>query len=131
MPTDGAATSDAARPGHVLVVDDDVWLRRLIAKALALEGYSVAVAGDGEEALARIAERRPALVLLDLQMPGMDGRQFHDQLRAQGPAILVVLMTSLYQVPPRLDGVAAYLAKPFALKALLDAVARVAGGTDS
>jgi CheY-like chemotaxis protein len=115
----------------VLVVDDDVSLRRLIAKALTLEGYSVAVAGDGEEALARIAERRPALILLDLQMPGMDGWQFQERLRADGQVIPIVVMTSLYQGRPSRDGMAAYLAKPFAVAELLDVVAHIVGVSDS
>jgi CheY-like chemotaxis protein len=131
MTTDDGAASDATTTTHVLVVDDDVSLRRLIERALVLEGYSVAVAGDGAAALARIRERRPALILLDLQMPGMDGWQFREQLRAAGQAIPIVVMTSLYQAPPSQDGMAAYLAKPFALEDLLDAVARMVGVSDS
>lgn len=60
-----------ARP--LLVVDDDALTRLMVAEVLAAEGYPVVEAGDGQEALARITELRPRLVILDVRMPGLDG----------------------------------------------------------
>ena len=63
----------AVETAHVLVVDDDEGIRGIIQMTLELEGYSVATASNGKEALDRIAEHRPALILLDLMMPIMTG----------------------------------------------------------
>ena len=64
----------AARP--VLVVDDDPDNRALISHLLSSEGYPVATATDGREALNRLPDLRPSVILLDLEMPVMDGRMF-------------------------------------------------------
>jgi CheY-like chemotaxis protein len=68
--------------GDVLVVDDDADTRELLRRALEHEGMTVREAADGRDALARVAERKPGLVLLDLMMPVMDGFEFLRQLRA-------------------------------------------------
>ncbi len=72
---------------EVLVVDDDAGIRRMIAAVLEDEGYRVRLADHGREALDRIAEHPPQLVVLDLQMPVMSGWELHEQLRAchRGP----------------------------------------------
>jgi len=67
---------------RVLVVDDDAAARDLLRGSLERDGWEVAEATDGRAALERIASERPALVLLDLMMPEMDGFEFLDALRA-------------------------------------------------
>ena len=68
--------------GQVLVVDDEENTRALLRRVLEKQGYAVAEAANGREALERVAERRPDLILLDLMMPVMDGFEFTNRLRA-------------------------------------------------
>lgn len=69
-------------PGHVLVVDDDPKARKLMEAVLGQAGYSVLTCGDAELALAALDEVTPAAIVLDLVMPGIDGFEFLDRLRA-------------------------------------------------
>ncbi len=126
-----------ARPGTdaapVLVVEDDHDLREVLAESLRLEGYEVAEAIDGLDALERLrGGSRPALVLLDLVMPRMDGRQFLAAVRADRALadLPVVLVTG---TPPRdLAGqVQGVLKKPVGTADLLAAIARWSGGIAS
>jgi CheY-like chemotaxis protein len=68
-------------PFHVLVVEDEAATRELLRRVLEGEGWTVAEAENGRAALDRVAEERPALILLDLMMPEMDGFAFMDELR--------------------------------------------------
>src|SRR5438445_9922061 len=68
----------------ILVVDDDPSIRHLLRLALRGEDYEVALARDGVEALAKVGEAVPALILLDLNMPQMDGATFLSELRHRG-----------------------------------------------
>jgi len=68
-------------PSHVLVVEDEAATRELLRRVLEGEGWTVAEAENGRAALDRVAEERPALILLDLMMPEMDGFAFMDELR--------------------------------------------------
>ncbi|MBI2394573.1 MAG: response regulator [Deltaproteobacteria bacterium] len=88
---------DGSRPRSVLVVDDDVDFRSLVVRGLREGGYVVREAGDGREAIARVSERLPDLVLLDLLMPVMDGFTFLERLRAdpKGRALPVIVVTAL------------------------------------
>jgi CheY-like chemotaxis protein len=82
--------------GRILIVDDDNTLRGSIAKVLREEGYSVDEAADGASALARVDHARPDAILLDVMMPGMNGRQFLEELRSRDDdKIPVVVMTAL------------------------------------
>ena len=84
-------------PGkHVLIVDDDPEVRRWLERVLTAEGWQVSEAEHGREALARVRERRPDLILLDLLMPEMDGFEFLAELHAEpaGPRIPVVVVTA-------------------------------------
>jgi CheY-like chemotaxis protein len=71
------------RGGKVLVVDDDAPSRRLLQATLSQRGYSVTCAPDGERGLALVANEPPDAVVLDLLMPGMDGFEFLQRLRAE------------------------------------------------
>jgi CheY-like chemotaxis protein len=86
----------ADAPRRVLVVEDDASARDLIRRALEDEGWEVDEAENGRIALERLAEREPALVLLDLMMPEMDGFEFLETLRAGGeaPGVPVVVITA-------------------------------------
>lgn len=119
------ARSDAPPP-HILVVDDDTDIRQTIRDILELEGYSVAVASDGRQALERIEERRPVLILLDLQMPVMTGWEVLSQLRAEGSGLPVVFMSAGYRARTEAErhNADAQLGKPFEMDELLRIVAR-------
>jgi PAS domain S-box-containing protein len=82
--------------GPVLIVEDDAAMRRVLARALKREGYDTVEAGDGREALARVGAQIPALILLDLVMPTMDGLEFLTELRRRPEwrAIPVVVVTA-------------------------------------
>lgn len=115
----------------VLVVDDDPDILEAICEILAMEGYRVAQARHGAEALARVAAERPDLILLDLMMPVMDGAAFAEALRARHPgAGIPVLVISADASPDRAEGLeaTAFLAKPFDLETLLAQVAAATGG---
>lgn len=112
--------------GPVLVVDDDPGIRRFITLILEEEGYQVVTAENGRDAFARIAAERPALVLLDLNMPVMTGWELHATLREHGLGIPIVYMTAGQRAREEAtrhhaDGA---LPKPFDLPDLLDVVAR-------
>ncbi len=112
---------------HVLVVEDDRDVRDCLLTALRTEGYSVDAAVDGVDALHAVRDRRPDVVVLDLMMPVMDGRSFLAAHRAD-PAtasIPVIVTTAAPQL--RVDGVAAFIPKPFDLDVLLGAVDRCVG----
>jgi len=84
------------RDGHALVVEDDGETRELFSRSLKKEGWSVAEAENGREALERVEEKRPDVILLDLMMPVMDGFQFVVELRKREdiPFIPVVVVTA-------------------------------------
>jgi two-component system response regulator MprA len=112
----------------VLVVDDDAGIREFIRLGLEDEGYAVSTAANGLQALESVAASQPALVLLDLQMPVMNGWQLQVRLREEHSSIPVVFMSAIDDVADQaaLHGAAGSLAKPFGLQRLLDMVARFA-----
>ena len=102
----------------VLVVDDTPHNVKLLADLLAIKGYGVATAVNGEEALAKVASEKPDLVLLDVMMPGLSGYDVCRRLRADPETALlpVVLVTSLDPQQERVKGIEAgaddFLSKP-------------------
>ena len=113
----------------VLVVDDDPDILEAICDILEVEGYRVARARHGGEALARVEEERPALILLDLLMPVMDGLTFAQALRARpalGDVPIVVISADGNRQRAEPVGAAGYLAKPFDIDSLLAHVTRLA-----
>ena len=101
--------TDAATPGHVLVVDDDPASAELLRRLLEKDGWAVDHAANGHEALDRLARRRPALILLDLMMPEMDGLEFVERLRrnpaaASIPVIVITGRTLSAEDQARLNG---------------------------
>jgi DNA-binding response OmpR family regulator len=113
----------------ILVVEDDPGIRQGIVDFLAFEGYEVDVARDGEEALRYLRASRPALIVLDLVMPVMNGPQLLSRIRAEGIAdgVPVAIMTAAMPGASALPPADAYLTKPFDLDELLAVVARHIG----
>jgi two-component system, OmpR family, response regulator MprA len=110
-------------PVRVVLVDDDQALRSAVRRALRLAGYDVELAGDGREALDRLAGLKADLVVLDVLMPVLDGITVCRRLRASGDRTPILLLTARDAVFDRVIGLDAgaddYLTKPFALEELL------------
>lgn len=107
----------------MLVVDDDRAVRDSLRRSLEFNGYVVATASDGAEALAQIASVAPELVVMDVMMPRLDGLEATRALRAAGNDVPVIVLTARDAVGERVEGLDAgaddYLTKPFALEELL------------
>lgn len=121
-----------ARAHTILVVDDDRDLLELIDVVLQREGYLVATATSGRDALEAVAQAMPDLILLDLKMPVMDGwefaRTFHARYAAT-PPIVVFTAADVDQDCVAEIGAAGSLSKPFELDELLATVNRWVGGS--
>ena len=117
----------------VLVVDDDPSIRLVLRVELTAEGYDVVEAADGAEALARIDEWSPSVVLLDLMMPGVDGWEVLRALegKEEPPVIVISALATeegLHVAQALGLGAIDYVAKPFEpghLVSLIDAILRV------
>jgi two-component system, OmpR family, KDP operon response regulator KdpE len=100
----------------VLVVDDEPPIQRLLRATLQADGYAVATAGTGEEALAFLEDERPDLIVLDVMMPGMDGFETLRHIRARSQ-LPVILLTARSSDPDKLRGLQTgaddYMTKPF------------------
>lgn len=121
-----------ARPeplGRVLVVDDSPTVRKLVATCLEARGFEIATANDGLEALAKLRDQSPDLILLDINLPGMDGYQIcrivkSDPARSAIPVVFLSGRNGLFdRVRGRLAGSTDYVSKPFEPQALGDQVA--------
>jgi two-component system response regulator MprA len=116
------STTSAERP-RVLVVDDDHAVRESLRRSLEFNGYDVSLAGDGAEALARIGNANPDVVIMDVMMPRLDGIETTKALRKAGNDVPILVLTALDAVGDRVEGLDAgaddYLTKPFALQELL------------
>ncbi len=119
-------------PGqYILIVDDDADFREALGEVLTGAGYPVVEAGGGEEAIARIAEEPPGLVLLDLKMPGIDGWGVMERMRAAPRTTSIpILVLSAYgfEWEAELLGVQGYIPKAgLQLDGILERVRNVAG----
>lgn len=107
----------------VLVVDDEPAVRDSLRRSLEFNGYEVALANDGAEALAGIAAANPDVVIMDVMMPRLDGIETTRLLRSAGNDVPILVLTARDSVGDRVDGLDAgaddYLSKPFALAELL------------
>jgi DNA-binding response OmpR family regulator len=114
----------------ILVVEDDFDLRQTVLWTLKDEGHEVEEAGDGGEAVERALQRKPALVLLDMGLPVIDGYGVAARLRSHyGDTILIVTMTADGRAVEKARRIAAagYLNKPFELDDLIAIVRRMIG----
>jgi two-component system, OmpR family, response regulator MprA len=108
----------------ILVVDDERAVRDSLRRALELQGYDVALAADGAEALAELeGNGQVDVVLLDILMPGIDGLEVCRRIRSSGSEVPVLMLTARDAVGDRVSGLDAgaddYVVKPFALEELL------------
>jgi two-component system, OmpR family, response regulator MprA len=123
-PVAGSAAGSAGVKQRVLVVDDDKAVRESLRRSLEFNGYDVAVAADGAEALAGLAAgSAPDVVVMDVMMPRLDGIETTRALRAAGNDVPILVLTARDAVGDRVEGLDAgaddYLTKPFALQELL------------
>ncbi|MET7379627.1 response regulator transcription factor [Streptomyces sp. NPDC005526] len=109
-------------PQRILIVDDEPAVREALERSLAFEGYGTEVAVDGADALEKAAVYRPDLVVLDIQMPRMDGLTAARRIRGTGDMTPILMLTARDTVGDRVTGLDAgaddYLVKPFELDEL-------------
>ncbi len=125
-----------ATGGHILVVDDERSIRRLLRMYLDEAGYTVTEAADGAEALAKMRSGGIDLVLLDLMIPEVDGLEVARRIRADQPAVPIIMLTAREDEASRVTGLEMgaddYVTKPFSGRELVARVRavlrRVQGG---
>lgn len=111
---------------HLLIVDDEAALRSAIAERLSDHGYAVEQAGSGEEALERLADFAFDILITDLRLPGINGRDVLDSALERYPDIIAIVITGYGTVKDAVDaikhGAADFITKPFQFDALLHVV---------
>lgn len=133
-----AAAGSAGRrqPAHILLVDDDVSLLRLLGMRLESRGYRLTTAESGREALRSLEVNRPDLVITDLRMDEMDGLMLFREVQRAAPGLPVILLTAHGSIPDAVaatrEGVFSFLTKPVdrdeLFAAIEDALAQAPGG---
>jgi two-component system, OmpR family, response regulator MprA len=107
---------------RILIIEDEPEIANYLRRGLAYEGFAVDIAGDGLAALAIARERAPDVVVLDLMLPGLDGMEVAQRLRA-GSSVPIIMLTARDSVADRVAGLERgaddYLVKPFAFEELL------------
>ncbi len=126
---DGISDMATATQTTILVVDDDDHFRETMADAMALKEMHVDGARSGADAVKRLAVHRPSLILLDVQLPDMNGFELCRMLKREDRYrnVPIVLLSAKYTEPADraeglLTGADAYLSKPINMEALLDEV---------
>ncbi|RJQ54347.1 MAG: response regulator [Actinobacteria bacterium] len=113
---------------RILAVDDEHSIRKLVTVTLQNRGFEVDNAGDGEEALQKVAANKPDLIVLDVMMPKMDGWEVRRRLKEDEATknIPIIFLTAVGQFESQLTGLESgledYLTKPFTPSALADLV---------
>jgi two-component system OmpR family response regulator len=133
-PAGGTADPEAGL--RVLVVDDEAYITDLVATALRYEGFSVAAAGTGREALALVESFRPELIVLDVMLPDLDGFEVQRRLTDRARRVPVLFLTARDATEDKVRGLTIggddYVTKPFSLEeviARIRAVLRRARGS--
>ena len=120
--SDRESATDAGG-ARVLIAEDDQGVRESLTRVLRFEGYQVNAVSDGAMALESIAEAEPDVVVLDVNMPFVDGLTVCRRVRAQKRSVPILVLTARHEVSDRVAGLDAgaddYLVKPFALDELL------------
>lgn len=115
--------SDDAAKLRALVVDDEDSILQLVAMALRYDGWEVATAATGEEALEKLRNFKPDVAVLDIMLPDFDGIQVLSRVRSEGYLLPVLFLTALDSVDDRVIGLTAggddYMVKPFSLEELI------------
>jgi two-component system NtrC family response regulator/two-component system response regulator HydG len=108
--------------GRILVADDEETARNSLGQILTDDGYEVALAADGREALRLVAQEAPDILLTDLRMPGMDGQEVLGRIRQGYPEVAVVVMTAHGTIRSAVralrEGAEDYLTKPIDVEEL-------------
>ena len=115
---------------RILVIDDAHDIRYLTCLALSDAGYQVDSAVDGLEGVREMKKRRYDMVLVDHNMPRLDGRQFIEIARILWPETPIILMSGDFRVSDQagdVEGIYAFISKPFELPKLLDVIAQGIG----
>jgi DNA-binding response OmpR family regulator len=103
--------------GRLLLVDDEAAVLDILSEYFVAQGYDVETATSGEDALERVRDKRPDLVMLDVRMPGLDGVEVLTRLRATDPGVAVIMVTANEDVELARQtlklGAFDYVAKPF------------------
>ena len=110
-------------PNHILVVDDDSSICEALERGLRLEGFAVRTATNGEIAIVEIEQSQPALLILDINMPRVDGIQVIKYIRSKSIDLPICVLSARDEIQDRVSGLEAgaddYLIKPFAFQELL------------
>ena len=121
-------------PQRILVVDDEPRITDLVAMALRYEGFDVATAGTGRAALKLVEEFRPALVVLDVMLPDMDGFAVTERLAADRVKVPVLFLTARDAVEDKVRGLTLggddYVTKPFSIEELVARIRALLRRTD-
>ena len=116
------------RRGKILTVDDEAAVARLLHETLSREGYQCEEAGSADQALDKIRSSSPALVLLDIRMPGKSGVELLSEIGANHPDIAVIMATAITDINIAIQcmkkGAYDYITKPFNLEEVILSVAR-------
>ncbi|MEN9481803.1 MAG: hypothetical protein RLZZ298_3198 [Pseudomonadota bacterium] len=116
----------AAHGAHILVVDDDEDILRLLTMRLHARGFRVTSVASAEQALAHLAVDPPRVVISDIRLPGRDGLSLFEEVRSTRPTLPVILLTAHGNIPDAVDatsrGVFGYLTKPFDSQVLLEKI---------
>ena len=119
----------------VLVVEDDPWIQWMIADDLADRGYKVLTARDGKEALHRVRDRRPDIIVLDLMLPRLNGWEFVDRYQAitGGSAIPIIVVSAARRpkLPVASSGFVTWLQKPFDIEQLASTIGELGKQVDA
>jgi DNA-binding response OmpR family regulator len=112
---------------QILIVDDDPTILAAVADLLDLEGFPVATATNGAEALRSLGQAIPSVVLLDMRMPILDGWEFAREARAAGHQLRIIVMTAAHDARRWAEeiGAAGHVSKPFEMDDLLAELRRV------
>ena len=110
-------------PNHILVVDDDSSICEALERGLRLEGFAVRTATNGEIAIVEIEQSQPALLILDINKPRVDGIQVIKYIRSKSIDLPICVLSARDEIQDRVSGLEAgaddYLIKPFAFQELL------------
>lgn len=121
-----SAPDSAARPARVLVVDDQEFLREVLAEFLEVAGYEVRVAEDGQAAMTELKETTFDVVVTDLEMPKIDGLSLVKEINRTNPGAITIVMTGYGTVETALEamkhGASEYIEKPFTVEQVVASV---------
>jgi len=113
----------------IMVVDDEADIRETVKAVLEKEGYTVVTAVNADDALKKEATAKPALILMDIMMPGISGQQVMDRVKIERPELPVVMLTAVAgsgsEAEFRQRGAADYMRKPCSMETVVATAVRV------